>query len=60
MVIRGLKQRLDEVVNRLRERSPVWPLPIRFESIEVWPKEEERRWLDDEERVLPYLHWPNI
>jgi hypothetical protein len=59
MVIRSLKQRLHKVAGRLRETALAWPLPVRFESVDVWPKEEERRWLDDEENVLPYLYWPN-
>ena len=62
MTLQRLKAWLGHVTEKLGATAPAWPPLIGFEGIaaEPEPDEQERRWLDEEERILPYLYWPNL
>ena len=60
MTLQRFKAWLDDATEKLRAVAPAWPPLIGFEEIGTALDEQERRWLDGEERILPYLYWPNI
>jgi hypothetical protein len=59
MSLSGSIHWLTRALVRLREKAPAWRPLIAFEGIDAEP-DEERRWIEEERRVLPYLYWPNI
>lgn len=60
MAQQGLKAWFEATARKLRALLPAWPPLIGFDTVDVWPERDERRWLDEEERILPYLYWPNL
>ena len=60
MTLQRLKAWFDDATEKLRAVAPAWQPLIGFDGIEPELDEQERRWLDQEERILPYLYWPNL
>lgn len=60
MALHSLVMRLESVIEKLRAIAPAWPPAIGLEGFDANPDPMERRWLDEEERILPYLYWPNL
>jgi hypothetical protein len=59
MSLSGFFPWLTNALARLREKFPAWPPLIGFDGLDAEP-DEERRWIEEERRLLPYLYWPNI
>jgi hypothetical protein len=60
MALHSLTTRLEAVIEKLRAIVPSWPPAIGFEGADANADPPERRWRDEEERILPYLYWPNL
>jgi hypothetical protein len=57
MTLSGIIHWLSNAITHLR--TEVWPPLPNDDGVDAEP-DDERRWLEEERRVLPYLYWPNI